>query len=77
MVQLSSQLLYSGLFLKRKFFTIQLAFQGTNDVQYIDFISISRYFCSYRTISKSMLHLLMLDNYRTAEFSNNILNYQV
>ena len=26
-------------------------------------ISISRYFCSYRTISKSILHLLMLDNY--------------
>ena len=47
-----------------------------SDVQYIDFISISRYFCSYRTVSKSILHLLMLDNYRTAEFSNNISNYQ-
>ena len=44
-----------------------------SDVQYI---SISRYFCSYRTVSKSILHLLMLDNYRTAEFSNNISNYQ-
>ena len=41
----------------------------TSDVQYIDFISISRYFCSYRTVSKSILHLLTLDNYRTAEFS--------
>ena len=48
----------------------------SSDVQYIDFISISRYFCSYRTVSKSILHLLMLDNYRTAEFSNNISNYQ-
>ena len=47
-----------------------------SDVQYINFISISRYFCSYRTVSKSILHLLMLHNYRTAEFSNNISNYQ-
>ena len=47
----------------------------TSDVRYIDFISISRYFCSYLTISKSILHLLMLDNYRTAGFSNNISNY--
>ena len=45
-----------------------------SDVQYIDFISISRYFCSYRTVSKSILHLLTLDNYRTAEFSNIYIN---
>ena len=57
---------------------LQTAFTDAvnSDVQYIDFISISRYFCSYRTVSKSILHLLMLDNYRTAEFSNNISNYQ-
>ena len=47
-----------------------------SDVRYIDFISISRYFCSYRIVSKSILHLLMLDKYRTAEFSDNISNYQ-
>ena len=29
-----------------------------SDVRYIDFISISRYFCSYRIVSKSILHLL-------------------
>ena len=40
-----------------------------SDVRYIDFISISRYFCTYRTVSKSILHLLMLDKYRTAGFS--------
>ena len=47
-----------------------------SDVRYIDFISISRYFCSYRIVSKSILHLLMLNKYRTAEFSDNISNYQ-
>ena len=35
----------------------------SSDVRYIDFILISRYFCSYRTVLKSILHLLMLDNY--------------
>ena len=47
-----------------------------SDVRYIDFILISRYFCSYRIVSKSILHLLMLDKYQTAEFSDNISNYQ-
>ena len=49
----------------------------SSDVRYIDFISISRYFFSNCTISKSILHLLMLDNYRTAEFSINILTVRL
>ena len=47
-----------------------------SDVRYIDFISIFRYFCSYSIVLKSILHLLMLDKYRSAEIINNTSNYQ-
>ena len=65
---------------QQNFFTAKQKQYTVSDVQYIDFILISRYFYSYRTVLKSILHLLMLDNYRTAEFSDNYINritYQV
>ena len=47
----------------------------SSGVRYIDFLSILRYFCTYHTVSKPILHVLRFNKYRIAQFTNNLLDY--